>query len=57
MDNHRSIGLIGGLGPGATVHYYKKLTTAYFRFYTSKRDVVLPNKAVILSEAPRRSVA
>ena len=31
MDNQRCIGLIGGLGPGATVHYYKKLTAAYAR--------------------------
>jgi aspartate racemase len=29
MDTRRCIGLIGGLGPGATVHYYKKLTEAY----------------------------
>jgi aspartate racemase len=29
MDKGRGIGLIGGLGPGAAVHYYKKLTAAY----------------------------
>jgi len=29
MDKRRCIGLIGGLGVGATVHYYKKLTAAY----------------------------
>jgi|SRR5580698_42384 aspartate racemase len=31
MGTRRCIGLIGGLGPGATVHYYKKLTAAYAR--------------------------
>ncbi len=31
MDKRRCIGLIGGLGPGATVHYYKKLTAAHAR--------------------------
>jgi aspartate racemase len=29
VDRRRCIGLIGGLGPGATVHYYKKLAAAY----------------------------
>jgi aspartate racemase len=29
MNTSRCIGLIGGLGPGATVHYYKKLAAAY----------------------------
>jgi len=29
MNKRRCIGLIGGLGVGATVHYYKKLTAAY----------------------------
>jgi aspartate racemase len=29
MDKRRCIGLIGGLGPGAAVHYYKKLTAAH----------------------------
>jgi aspartate racemase len=31
MDMRRCIGLIGGLGPGATVHYYKKLAAAHAR--------------------------
>jgi aspartate racemase len=32
MDKRRRcIGLIGGLGPGAAVHYYKKLTAAHAR--------------------------
>src|SRR6266704_469451 len=29
MDKRRCIGLIGGLGPGAAVHYYKKLAEAH----------------------------
>jgi aspartate racemase len=31
MDKRRCIGLIGGLGPGAAVHYYKKLAEAHVR--------------------------
>ncbi len=36
MDKRRCIGLIGGLGPGAAVHYYKKLAEAH-----AKRHVPL----------------
>jgi aspartate racemase len=35
-EGGRTIGLIGGLGPGATIHYYERLTKAF-----AERDVPL----------------
>jgi aspartate racemase len=29
MNNSRCVGLVGGLGVGATIHYYKELARAH----------------------------
>jgi aspartate racemase len=42
MDKTRCIGLIGGLGPGAAVHYYKKLSKAHAKQHLPL-DLVMVN--------------
>src|ERR1700742_4951714 len=47
MDRQRCIGLIGGLGVGATMHYYKKLAEAH------DRDHLALDLVMVHAETPR----
>ena len=44
----RSLGLIGGLGPGATLHYYRELAKAHageFLIIQADMDLVVPSSS------------
>lgn len=39
-DTYHAIGLVGGLGPGATVHYYERLTKEFAKLSTTPRLLI-----------------